>query len=510
MLGYMVQSNRPKFKLILFNLLLQLQGIFEMKLPKSLLSYFHKSLDVIVPPSLSCLRHYSMQNKSSTETNKTTSSSTSAKRKSKSQPKTMTETTKKSKSTTNYTYFAGRRWTSNGHHSAASTHADNQSFTLMSYNVLSQNLLDEHSYLYSDHIHAHLNWKHRFKLLMDEIEFIAPEILCLQEVQTSHLEMFVEALQTFSLDQHIYKKRTDPSRTDGCAIFYNSKRFEVMCHETLEYYQPNVPLLDKPNVAVLAKFSVKQAADRQCFVVATTHLLYNPRRQDIRLAQCQLLLAEIDRLSANGRSRNGKLDYVPTILTGDFNLEPFTAPYRLLCDGKIQYEHRSVKSLETHDEDASMSVGKWLLPPHLDITDHCQHLTLESKLYHSDRAAINNGNDDDQDSATNVIGKNGRAGYPFGTGTLRHKLNLRSVYNVKESISTFQNRWLLVDYIFYTKLYNSAKNYYEEGPLKLIGRYELPTVAHSQDQHRIPNDKLGSDHFSLAAKFALIPNYQCS
>jgi protein angel len=42
-----------------------------------------------------------------------------------------------------------------------------------------------------------------------------------------------------------------------------------------------------------------KSAPSQAVVVATTHLLYNPRRSDVRLAQVQLLLAEIDRLAYN-------------------------------------------------------------------------------------------------------------------------------------------------------------------------------------------------------------------
>jgi protein angel len=32
-------------------------------------------------------------------------------------------------------------------------------------------------------------------------------------------------------------------------------------------------------------------------VVATTHLLYNPKRHDVKLAQMQILLAEVERIA---------------------------------------------------------------------------------------------------------------------------------------------------------------------------------------------------------------------
>lgn len=65
----------------------------------------------------------------------------------------------------------------------------------------------------------------------------------------------------------------------------------------LEYNQPGVSCLDRDNVALLARFRVKDGGERQRrkknsrLVVANTHLLYNPKRQDIKLAQSVLLLA---------------------------------------------------------------------------------------------------------------------------------------------------------------------------------------------------------------------------
>jgi len=63
-------------------------------------------------------------------------------------------------------------------------------------------------------------------------------------------------------------------------------------------------------------------------------LLYNPKRQDIRLAQIQILLAELDRISkVDGDDKTN----LPIILSGDFNLQPFSAPYNLIVNGKTKF-----------------------------------------------------------------------------------------------------------------------------------------------------------------------------
>lgn len=93
----------------------------------------------------------------------------------------------------------------------------------------------------------------------------------------------------------VYKKRTG-IRIDGCAIYFREDNLKLIDHLTVEFFNPQIPLLNRDNVGIIAKLVPKNHPKRE-FVVATTHLLYNPRRSDVRLAQMQLFLAEIDRAS---------------------------------------------------------------------------------------------------------------------------------------------------------------------------------------------------------------------
>ena len=76
-----------------------------------------------------------------------------------------------------------------------------------------------------------------------------------------------------------------------------------------------VSVLDRDNVGLILKLvpvTREEGSSRQHdpILVATTHLLYNPRRTDIRLAQSALLLAELDRIAVTNKS------LLPIILTG--------------------------------------------------------------------------------------------------------------------------------------------------------------------------------------------------
>lgn len=66
----------------------------------------------------------------------------------------------------------------------------------------------------------------------------------------------------------------------------------------MEFFQPQLPMLNRDNIGIMVKL-VPHCIPDAPIVVATTHLLYNPKRADIRLAQTQVFLAEIDRFAYN-------------------------------------------------------------------------------------------------------------------------------------------------------------------------------------------------------------------
>lgn len=86
---------------------------------------------------------------------------------------------------------------------------------------------------------------------------------------------------------------------------------------------------------------------------------------------------------------------------------------------------------------------------------------------------------------------------------LRHTFNFKSVYHhLNENyVSTHQNEWILVDYIFYSDDTENTKNSTE---LKLMGYLSLPTAEECESiKVKIPNTTSGSDHLHLFAQFKL-------
>lgn len=88
----------------------------------------------------------------------------------------------------------------------------------------------------------------------------------------------------------------------------------------------------------------------------------------------------------------------------------------------------------------------------------------------------------------------------FQTGVLRHNMEFASAYEKPESfVSTYQNRWILVDYMFFTNK--------KDSDLKLVSYLGLPSAENAESIGlKIPNSYLGSDHLSIAARFFLASN----
>lgn len=126
-------------------------------------------------------------------------------------------------------------------------HRHGHAFVLMSYNILSQTLLNRHAYLYRRNREEFLDWPHRLNCLVGEIMQAGPTILCLQEVQESHLAEIENALRPMNYAKPLYKKRTSEEYDDGCAIFYNPQLFQLIDHQYVEYYQPEAAQVNEPN-----------------------------------------------------------------------------------------------------------------------------------------------------------------------------------------------------------------------------------------------------------------------
>ncbi|KAL6614938.1 hypothetical protein ACP70R_037208 [Stipagrostis hirtigluma subsp. patula] len=205
-------------------------------------------------------------------------------------------------------------------------------FKVLSYNILADYLAQEHQFLYERIPQFILHWNWRKDKLVYEFGLWSPDILCLQEV-----DKFTDLEQVLASQGYngIWKMRTG-NAADGCAIFWRTARFQLRYEENIEFNKLGL----RDNVAQLCVLesvaprkvqtnsSPSHPQQAKQVVVCNIHVLYNPKRGDIKLGQVRTLL---DRAYAVSKMWND----APVILCGDFNSTPKSPLYNFLLEQKL-------------------------------------------------------------------------------------------------------------------------------------------------------------------------------
>ncbi|XP_022729497.1 carbon catabolite repressor protein 4 homolog 6 isoform X2 [Durio zibethinus] len=166
-------------------------------------------------------------------------------------------------------------------------------FIVLSYNILADYLASTHRNLYF-HIPYHMmHWEWRKRNLMFELGLWSADIMCFQEVDKFHdLE---EQLKSRGYSG-IWKMRTG-NAIDGCAIFWRTSGFKLLHEEYIEFNKHEL----RHNVAQICVLELlsqstpentaaplKSSANSNKVVICNIHVLYNPRRGEIKLGQSPL------------------------------------------------------------------------------------------------------------------------------------------------------------------------------------------------------------------------------
>ncbi|KAK3537757.1 hypothetical protein QTP70_017859, partial [Hemibagrus guttatus] len=250
-------------------------------------------------------------------------------------------------------------------------------FTVMSYNILAQDLLEANLELYAHRSEYVLAWENRLQNILKELQTWEPEIICLQEVQENHFHEQIYPVLIEMGYECVYKRRTG-TKTDGCAVCYNTKLFTPLSVRLLEFQRHQCELLDRDNVGIVLLLQPNTTHGEgirfRPICVANTHLLFNPRRGDVKLAQLAIVLAEIDSIVRQYKVKGQECEI---ILCGDFNSLPNTPLYQLIVTGQLYY-HGLPIWMVSGQEDLSYKTHHRRLyaplwPNSLNISDNCRY-----------------------------------------------------------------------------------------------------------------------------------------
>ncbi|XP_055826081.1 carbon catabolite repressor protein 4 homolog 5 isoform X2 [Solanum dulcamara] len=321
-----------------------------------------------------------------------------------------------------------------------------------------------HEDLYRNISPKYLDWDYRKKLICKEIRKYNPGIMCFQEVD--RFDDLDHLLQKEGF-KGVYQARTGDA-CDGCAIFWNSKLFDIMHEESIEFQNFNL----RNNVCQLCvfKMNVKSSSKDMSasnsesvsltrFLVGNIHVLYNPNRGDIKLGQVRLFLESAQRLSQEWGD-------IPVVLAGDLNSMPQSAMYQFLTSNKldIQMHDRKQISGQIHP------LQNRSFYPRLSYRWSNEELML----------------------ATGT-----------GSSLLIHQLQLHSAYagtpgssrtreNSGEPLATsYHSKFMgTVDYIWHTT---------EFVPVRVLDTLPVDILRRTRG---LPSKKWGSDHLSLVCELA--------
>lgn len=370
-----------------------------------------------------------------------------------------------------------------------------RTFTVMSYNVLAQGMINRE--WYQSCSGTSLRWNTRKANLTKEIAQIDADIVCLQEV--SNYDSFWE--KTMRQLGYLGKLKQRPGgKQDGCAIFYKDYKFEEIGYETINYDDlcvaspKDTAELRRLNVAMLLALRFKgddtkpateasQPEENPGIIIGNTHLFWNYRYSYARFRQALMFVEK----AASLREKF----HLPVILCGDWNNTPDSTIYQVLTQGQISDDH--VMDNFTYfeeEEDAKLEYSK----------PDPQNYTEAQKKIHNERVA----------HVRDLV-----SGY-------RQTLPiLHSVYSSYQSLDVEDTKITVpysgeptftnftdsfkgtLDYIFIFKSTpeeDAAANRRTLTPTKIM---HLPFLELLTSHVALPNDIFASDHVSILCEFQI-------
>ena len=307
----------------------------------------------------------------------------------------------------------------------------------------------------------------------------------MQELDHDCVKAFSESLCRGGTYEFKYKRRTGEDKADGLCMFWNKSRWKCVHYDDLEFYRyDDDPLMDRHNVAQIGV--LKELSSENVIVVANTHLLFNPKRGDVKLRQLEILLTSI----SNVCKKFHKPD-VCVLLMGDFNAVPGSAMYELLSNGRLSLRNLDRKLISGQWNPKTMHEWdeiKWAFDSRHLGRGTCMRVFRTERTEEERKSELRSSSDGIDFDVEDKDEKN----------LLKHELSLQSAYAESPSLrstgepafTTYHSRFKgTVDYIWYGSGLNRTR-VLEMIPKTILDRFR-----------GLPSSKWSSDHMSLCAEF---------
>ncbi|XP_050376061.1 carbon catabolite repressor protein 4 homolog 5 isoform X2 [Argentina anserina] len=361
---------------------------------------------------------------------------------------------------------SSREWVCNSSPSSAY----GEKFVVVSYNILGVENASSHSDMYGNVPPRYMKWKHRKRLIRKEVNSYNASIVCFQEV-----DRFDDLARKFRKDgfEGVHKARTGEV-SDGCAIFWKQDMFSLLHQESIEFQsfglRHNVAqfcvlkLQDHLESAIPPETSMRPCTESRSLVIGNIHVLFNPKRGDIKLGQVRLFLEKAYKLSLEWGS-------IPVIVAGDLNSTPHSPIYQFLASSKLDIQKHDCRRVSGQIEHISQ------------FKNFTYNARRYGKPWNAEEVRLATGSEE--------------------ITHLQHHLKLGSAYigvpgshrtrdRCGEPLATTYHSEFLgtVDYIWHTE---------DLVPVRVLETLPIDILKRTSG---LPNKKWGSDHLALVCEMA--------
>lgn len=218
--------------------------------------------------------------------------------------------------------------------------------TILTYNMLAQALIRRKLFPTSG---TALKWSNRSQRLSSEIGHYNADIVCLQELDFDQFNSYWK--KEFTKMGYSYQYHRSGVKRHGVAILYKTSLFKLEHYNYIDYDSTVTPGVatstQTQNVGLLAylKFqdSVKSSnpgLSRDGIIVGTTHLFWHPFGTFERTRQTYIVLLRLKEFTKMVHLLCGAQETFYRFFAGDFNAQPYDAPYLSITSKPIKYEDR--------------------------------------------------------------------------------------------------------------------------------------------------------------------------
>ncbi|TID30331.1 hypothetical protein CANINC_001033 [Pichia inconspicua] len=212
---------------------------------------------------------------------------------------------------------------------------------LMTYNLLAQALIRRTLFPDNGDI---LKWQKRSKVLLKEIKDYDCDIMCLQEVDFVQYKTFWRP-ELEKLGYHT-KFNRGGDKNHGVSIFYKWSLFNIVDTCMVDFDREKSgdirPQTITKNAGLIVALKIK-SNPKKAIIIGTAHLFWHPFGTFERTRQTYIVLSKCKEFEKRVKILHPEIEHIWNFFAGDFNSQPYDAPYLSICKKPIKYDSRCKK-----------------------------------------------------------------------------------------------------------------------------------------------------------------------